>query len=351
MVPVPHSSATYSVRGGEWYSVKCKCEDAGKKRLGFSYVCGQNVRVRGRKTPLRFSNHLCRCVHKECHKESWFWKWMRELELFDDKVPVSLEEKGVRLNKGKSDLFHARDVDLPKGMKAFSSKDVPDYAVDYLLGRHFDVEELTAKFGIMYAPRGCKWVSADSEGNKKQNVLEQPKMFIPVYARRRLIGWQFRAIDSGLDMDRFYTHGSDLSNALYNMDRSKYYARICIVEGPADTWRVSQLSPHGISGAGLLSKGLSDARIQICANLWGYFCEGYLMLDSMRKDEGNTPKVLTKMAQSLVDAGAFPSGMHIVHLPHGDPAEFKPEELLDMIEETRASGPSVVPLEQLGESS
>ncbi len=321
----------FRVHGGEQYMIRCPvCEDTHKKRLGFSYLCGQRAKIPSYKKVVAFSPYMYRCFHKECQRYPELRKWVKYSGILDMDI-VDLKDQEVNLQKKKMfELYKTEDMKLPKKVKPLMSPEVPDVVIDYIHERGFSPDYLSQDFGIMYASKGVSFYNSNTQ---EMEEFGEDKLIIPVSGRRRLKGWQARSIHPN-SLLRYYTcPGSEFADLLYNMDNAKYYSGCGVVEGAADVWKINQLKDYGISGVGLLSKGMNTERIKILLRLWGFIHNwGFIMLDSEQKDP-DAPKKAEDISKKCIDNKIFPNGLAVVNLPYGDPGDFSPEELLEFIQD------------------
>lgn len=333
----------FTASGGERYLIRCPvCEDTAQKRLAFQYLCGAVVQLPQYANPVKFGRSMYRCVHNECQGGSELWKWLKDNKIFRPSL-LDLSSKEVQIQKGVFDQGTVTDVPLPKGVKSLLAASVPDFVLEYLIGRGHDPSYLYQKFGILYAPRGSTWLEkkTDTEGNPIEEFQElySDHLLFPIYARRRMCGWQLRYVpispeDTEKGNLKYRTVGAaNLRDALYNMDVAKFYPNVAIVEGAPDVWRCHELSSKGWTGVGLLSKGFNLERAEICEILWGYGNRrGCIMLDSIAKDS-QVEKQVQQIVSYLRQTKAFPGGLSIARLDEGDPGStIDNKVLLDKLE-------------------
>lgn len=343
----PQGGGVHQVIHGERYLVECPdCEDEHKKRLGISYLSGQTVKLPERKHPIAFSYNF-RCVHKECQRGQNLWRFLKDSGIWDLGIVHLEEAEGVKIQAAKS-FANKPVIQIPKVAKPVNAPAVPEHVIEYIRERGFDPDELVTEFDIKWMPAGSSWkipkeIQEKRNDDRKEIKFHYEKLVIPLIARRKLIGWQMRAVSED-DPIRYYTAPeTDLVSMLYNMDQAKFSRGVIITEGATDAWKASKVFEYRdksgekvkpVNAVALFGKGFSKERLRIISNLWGSELDwGCLMLDSTQEDK-SIGETAGKIAQDLRDHHAFPAGFSIAYLDSGDPGDHSVKELEDAVNES-----------------
>jgi hypothetical protein len=206
--------------------------------------------------------------------------------------------------------------------------EVPDTVLQYLEERRFDPYSLHEQHTVMYMPEGVKYMSGDEE---KEN--QEDRLLIPILQRMRTAGWQARIIGQGKyehshKKKYIFPGGSKKGEWIYNMDTALYEVDITLVEGVSDVWRV------GSGGIALFGKKPSSVQYQIMSYLWKVAGSCVICLDKDAQKEAK------KVHEHLLKMKTFPDGISVLVLDKGDPADYNPREISQLLQEARNAATS-----------
>jgi hypothetical protein len=283
------------VHPGEYYAVCCPfCNDT-RHRCYINHTYGRDDELGRRQL------YLATCFNAGC-----------PLSLGDADSYQKLEEmivghKFVELRKAV--LQEGQTVDLKKisstwpGDVTRIDKLPGNHIVHtYLSGRGFDPELIGRFYNVHWCHNANRFICQD-------------RLIIPIYYRKRMVGWQARA---AYDCDwkksyipKYYTApGTPRRQVLYNYGNAVNYQTAVVVEGVTDVWRVG---PQAVCTLGatmtlqqqsLLVRGFKD------------YC-GVLLYDP-DVIKNAKPKALEKLYQLVQDLDSkLNSGFCRVDLPEG----------------------------------
>jgi len=331
---LPSKALGYSRKGsvyamvsswGECY--RMNCPDCGDKEghLFFCHLAGVTAISPHYKTPLKFSDRLCVCHRRNCHRNSSsFQKWLKGLKLH--KLPtIDLSAAGKMLKTSmKYGICVGASDTLPSPTYPLFSEYTPQFVRDWvLINRRHDPYFLQNVHGVGYSPPGGSYKNLSHPEGRQDREFYDHRLVIPAIQGRELIGWQARFIGQRCPKKtaKYLTSPNmSKSNFLYGLDKSLLHNIVVITEGVFDVWRVGDIavSPFGHS----LS---SMQRMQLRA-VYGRNGGCILMLDPNVNDEAYT------LALELDAAGIFPRGVVPVYMYDGkDPDERNVHELRDII--------------------
>lgn len=208
---------------GEYYAVCCPfCNDT-------RFRCYINHRYGTDDELGRPQTFLATCFNAGCPlslKNSTTYQQLEEMltghKLFELRKAAIQEGKEIDVSKIRANW--------PGEVTRLDKLPSNHEAVIYLAGRGFD----PAKIGRFYNVHWC---------TKSDRFICQDRLIIPIYHRKKMVGWQARA---AYDCDwkqsyvpKYYTApGTPRRQILYNFGNAVYYQTGVIVEGVTDVWRV-----------------------------------------------------------------------------------------------------------------
>lgn len=238
----PRRVITQGLSWGEYYCVSCPfCNDTAHK-LWINHTYGADVDPT---TGRRSDTHLAVCYKNNCVDSPERRDQLETLifgpgRRFLSRVPIS---------EGTLEL-EPQTVELPGKIVALSELPPAALAVQYLVRRGFDVDELTRVFRV--------GVCEDAVPRYRPM---QGRIFIPSYFNGNLVAWQGRVPTEQPVTMKYYTAGTK-SRALYNYDTAKNQPFVVIVEGAPSVWRV------GPAAVSLFGKSLSFWQENTIATTW-----------------------------------------------------------------------------------
>jgi hypothetical protein len=296
---------------GEAYHLNCPgCKDT-RKRLYVCHMYGQKFLKPGTKQEY-FAGRAYICHNEQCDVTAW-------LDQLDNSVVCTYIESKPR---GFVRIID-KEMDIPKGCIPLIDPGVPSEVLSYLQERHFDPFFLHQEHMVMYMPEGTTYMSGE-----EKHASTEDRILIPIVQRIRAVGWQARIIGNGKYPDsskkKYIFPGRSKKNQwLYNMDTALYQTDITIVEGVTDVWRV------GAGGLAIFGKKPSAHQYQIISYLWKVAGSCVICLDK------DAQKQAKKIHEVLLASGGFPDGVTNLELEHGDPADYSPRELQELIKDAR----------------
>jgi len=313
---------------GEAYAVNCpECENentrAGdrKHRLYFSHVWGSSVVLgRKKKEVVSFGTAgLAVCHHHHCRFEGsrWAAALRKELGLQQKRNNQYITQRPRKLTAKNLPV----ELALPPETLPLTTKEAPISVLNYLrVERGFDPAELARDYHLRVVLAGSElW---RNEQDEVFNSFDD-RIVVPVYCRRRLVGWQARLARKAVGNDRKYLFPPKMkkNRMLYNMDTAWRHLDIAIVEGVTDVWRIGELA------VALFGRCISREQIRIAEILWGWKGQCVVLLD------GGELEATEKVVKSLRQSGAFPQGVIGGRLAPGyDPADYTQKEVRFEIE-------------------
>lgn len=229
---------------GEYYCVNCPfCNDVGN-RLWINHLYGADYNPRtGRRTDT-FLAH--------CYKNSCLAAEGRSAQL-EDMIfgPGKWANRKLAIRTG--DLSKAAEtVDVPG--EIIPLRDLPAHhpAVEYLVARNFDINELSDVFQI----------GVCTNASHRWRIMNG-RIYIPSFFNKQLVAYQGRLARNTNNKQeiKYYTQGRK-SQTLYNYDTARNEAAVVLVEGAPSVWRV------GRAGVSLFGKTLSYWQENTIATTW-----------------------------------------------------------------------------------
>lgn len=236
----------------EHYCVNCPfCNDM-KRRLCVNYRWG-TVFEGGSDIP---AMHLIDCKNENCLADWDNYRFFRAL--LDSAVAVAPLGTGLREEAAEEQ----KPPEWPGECIMLGDLPPTDPAVAYMAGRGFDPVVLTKAYGV----RVCRKVASRY---RKYARFIQDQLIFPVFADRRMVGWQARPpldlpwkdpiLKKTLPPKYFTCPGMQRSNYAANFDSASRYRSLAVVEGWTD---VFSFGPPSIC---LLSKRVSSRHREILA--------------------------------------------------------------------------------------
>lgn len=308
---------------GEVHRMNCPfCGDK-RQRLFVCHLAGAKVTIPGRSGAIRFSDFIAVCHNERCHAENPRFRawWLSVLQ--NRPFEMSLNElTAPKRMSSMSHLFTTVTRQLPVPCYSLTSSMVPAAVHEYLIGRKFCPYELQMNHLVGYSPAGATYELDDPE--KKEGVLREARIIVPVMAGRRIVGWQGRVardVSKEEHVPKYFTcPGMHKDNVWYNMDNALLGNLAVIVEGVFDVWRV------GVPGICPLGKTISDQQKLLLKLLFGQNGGCLVMLDPDAHQRTYT------MAMELSQLGIFPRGVIPVYLRDKDPASTTTAEMRTILE-------------------
>ena len=312
-------------RWGECYRMNCPgCGDR-EGHLFFCHLAGARVLSSQYKTPLKFSDRLCVCHRRNCHRNSdSFQKWLKGLRLH--KLPLlDLSEAGKMVKTSmKYGICVGVSDTLPSPTYPLFSEYTPQPVRDWVLDdRRYDPYQLQNIHGVGYSPPGASFKNLSHPEGQQDREFYDHRLIIPAIQGRELVGWQARYVgkDCPKKTPKYLTSPNmSKSNFLYGLDKALLHNIVVITEGVPDVWRVGDIavSPFGHSLSPM-------QRMQLRA-VYGRNGGCIVMLDPDVNDEAY------KLALELDAEGIFPRGVVPVYMYDGkDPDERTVHELREII--------------------
>lgn len=291
---------------GEEYLVCCPfCNDT-RFRLSINHRWGvPDPTTRNRNL------HLAICYNENCLQEgnNRLRLWHRVQAVMS--CPARLQAVPVQSVKTVNP-DEVRVVSFPGRVMGIADlkRSCPSHpAVRYLEQRGFCLEYLQRCFRV--------GVVLDSERPSYTG-----RIFVPVYWKAQLRGWQLRAADN-VSQPRWYTMpGMPKSLLLYNADTALLQPVKILVEGASSAWSV------GIQALACFGKSVSNHQLRHIADSMRENHRLILMLDPDPEPEPGREHHLVVAARKVASYESLRQSTYVVWLPKGkDPADFNRQEL------------------------
>jgi hypothetical protein len=296
-------------RWGETYYVNCPvCGDT-KHRLGFSHLWNTCAKIKN--ASVYFSKTLNYCFNEQCDIRRYF-------DRIESNIDGTVE---IKTTPKAFSAYIPEELELPAECLPIIHNDVPEYVVEYLLQRKFDLQELNDIFHIKFAPGGTVYPTSG-----EPYTAYEDKLVIPIIQKLKLVSYQLRTLDSANRRKYYNPAGIPKSHFLYNVDQAMEHADIVIVEGVTDVWRI------GAQAVCLFGKSQSCAQRELMKTLWGYDGCCIVVLDS--DADYDSLKLYKKLKYEKI----FPRGVFQLCLENGDPADHKRNNLFELLEKAGAEG-------------
>jgi hypothetical protein len=213
------------VYAGEYYCVNCPFCDDNRRRLWINHRYGQpNGRYR--------DTWLAHCYNEECLRNPDYRKQLEGWLIgFQNRAE---RDKVWQVFQGKEEIVELRPHDPPGYVVPIEQLPQTHQAVQYLIGRGFDIAELAR----LYKPVWCEVANSDY----KEAVH---RIIAPVYLRGVCVGFQGRLpFDApkeyyANERPKYYTCPSmPRGMVVYNWDTARHYPFMVLNEGFTDVWSV-----------------------------------------------------------------------------------------------------------------
>ena len=303
------------IHPGEYYAVCCPfCNDT-RFRCYINHAYGRDDELGRQQT------HLATCFNAGCPLS------VGDASSYQQLAEMVIGHKLVELRKAV--LQEGQVVDLEKIRSTWPGEVVridklpSNHLVHtYLSGRGFDPDLVGRFYNVHWCTKAARFICQD-------------RMIIPIYHRKRMVGWQARA---AYDCDwkksyipKYYTApGTPRRQILYNYGNAVNYRTVIVVEGVTDVWRVG---PQAVCTLG------ATMTIQQRSLLVRGFKQhnGVLLYDPDVFENANE-KTREKLEQLIQDLGTkLNSGFCRVNLPEGtDPGSLDRSFLRSYVTQTAA---------------
>lgn len=289
---------------GEYYCVHCPfCNDQGHK-LWINHLYGVDYDAR---TGRRTDTFLARCYKNDCLAVEGRSMQLEQL-IFGPGRKV-IKTMAIRAGDMTPD---AETLDVPGTIIPLTDLPTDHPAVNYLVGRGFDLEELTTVYRVGLCV----------EAVPRYRIMNN-RIYIPGYFNNRLVAFQGRLTREPRHKDepKYYTQGKK-SRALYNYDLAANEKFAVIVEGCPSVWRI------GRPGVALLGNTLSFWQENTIATTWAGK-PVFVLLDfgADQKLEHITMQLCQHNLQLIP----------LIMPDERDPADYSRAELRDMLSAAAAS--------------
>jgi hypothetical protein len=289
---------------GEYYAVCCPfCSDQGY-RLWVNYRYGSTTDAH---TGRREKTYLAHCYHKNCLSVPGRRTQLEDL-IFGQHRRGIIAPPIVHVD---ADVAPPPPITPPGDIVSLTELSPDHPALAYLRSRNFDPADLAVNYSVGFCTKpaaGC--------------YLMQQRIYIPVIARKQLIGWQGRAISDTVSPKYYNSRFMQKSRTLYNFDTASQQPYAVVVEGVPSVWRI------GAAGVCLFGKTMSHWQCLTLATTWAHK-PIFLLLDHDAAE--NTEQCYRELCRH--DACVVP-----VFLPDArDPADYTREELSTILNATAAA--------------
>ncbi len=234
---------------GERYVMDCPfCGDT-RGRMAVSHMYGT------KEIDSNYNNYsLWKCLNEECQSVPSYRDRLQDI------LSTNISTVGRKYNVGaySPKVKIVRSIDLPTAefpgvLKPLAELPSDHRAIQYLESRSYDIKELNDIYKISYI---------DHIPTRCREVMAKDRIFIPVYHREVMVGWQARFIGDNVNFKKSgiqkYLTFFPKSQILYNIDRvDTTDAPLVVVEGATDTWR------YGDNAVAMFGKAASTRQIQL----------------------------------------------------------------------------------------
>ena len=242
---------------GEQYAINCPCCNDSRHRCYISYQYGE----RDPRTDSP-NHHLWFCHNDQCHRDQTNRVRMQAM------LTPSLAGQ-ARAQRRKADQAKAgnpapaptpQPIAAPEGRTPVDQLLADHPASQYLIGRGFDLAELSAVWGVCWV-HSCRNTRPNAEGRIAFPILRpEPPFSTAADAQTVLAGWQARIIPGfrpAVAPDAKYVSAARMqrSSLLYGLPQARQTTGpVAVVEGPTDVWRC------GPGAVALLGKDLASSQ-------------------------------------------------------------------------------------------
>lgn len=259
---------------GELYYIRCPfCSRPGDGRLRayVSHFYGQPHPVTG--VPM---THLAQCWNENCFSEPG------RSDEFELRLLGALATPLAPVSDAIGTPPAPFRPAMPGMCLPLSGLGLKHPAVEYVLGRGFDPDELARDYGASYC------LDAKLEYRWALN-----RLVIPVHQDGKLAGWQARRIDEDKSFKYYSMPGWHAGDQLYNFDAARLGRCVVIAEGVFDVWAV------GREGVALFGKDVSPGQMRQLSALVEVEPLVVLLLDP--KEDSARGKAHAKLAPLFSD--------------------------------------------------
>jgi len=241
----------------------------------------------------------------------------RRLELYEEVAEVGTSGglDHARIHEGKEVNLDEVYAEWPGPVTRVDHLKQSHKAYQYLVSRDFDPRRIGPFYNVHYCHDSFRW-------------LARQRLIIPVYSKKRMIGWQARAPRDDVRWDKdgappkYYTMpGTPRRMVVYNIANARRYHTGVGVEGPTDVWSFGPMSCCTL-GAGMThfqkQKITSVFKDRSFVLLW----------DPEEYEKEKTQKLIRELED------AFAEGFAAVKLPKGrDPGSLDRWFMRDYVEQ------------------
>jgi hypothetical protein len=293
------------VMPGEYYRINCPyCQDT-RQRLWINHRFG----TMDSETDSNF-DHMAICYNEDCLADYTLRDYLLD-RVYGFRNRNERRSHAVVIRPGTvPEVSGLKEVTWPGSMLKLSELKPTDKARRYLEARNFDPDTLATQFDVRY----CALAAPEYR-------LAQGRLIIPVYFRKKLVGWQGRFLGD-IDFKRenvpkYYTMpGFARRLVFYNYDQMRTGRLAIITEGVTDVWRL------GAAGLAVLGSGLSAPQVGLLKR-WQEKKDGLIVLlldgDAPEKADKAYTTLTATIPQRQVCRISLPS--------HRDPGDFAPDVL------------------------
>lgn len=294
---------TRATNWGEYYCVCCPfCRETNFK-LWINHMYGASCDP---KSGRRNDTFLAHCYRNDCLEVEGRSAQLEEL-IFG---PGRSLRRNMVIRPGTVPDVN-ETLDLPGTI--LKLPDLPEHhpAIEYLVSRGFDINELSTTFNV--------GLCVDASPRYK---IMNGRIFIPTYFNGRLVAWQGRLTrNAGKNEIKYYTQGRK-SRALYNYDVAAKENVVVLVEGAPSVWRL------GKAAVCLFGKTLSYWQENTIATTWAGK-PVFVLLDCDARKE---------LEQAVMQLCQHNLKVVPVVLPDArDPADYSRADLFSILSEAAAS--------------
>ncbi len=312
----PGRVITQAASWGEYYCVCCPfCNDVGHK-LWINHTYGVDYDA---KTGRRTDTYLACCYKNSCLQKPGKFEQLEQM-IFGPGRPV-IKRAAIRVVEP---VPESTELNLPGTIVRIDELPHTHRAVEYVVGRGFDPQQLASVFNV----------GVCVEASFRYRIMTG-RIFIPSYFNKKLVAWQGRMTrDAAKGEIKYYTQGSK-SRALYNYDVACTQPFVVLVEGAPSVWRL------GVTGVCLFGKTLSHWQANTVGTTWAGK-PVFVMLDCDARKELETATAQLSQHNVAVIPVLLPDAR--------DPADYSQPELRSLLSAAAHSAGVPVDLSYLGGS-
>lgn len=206
---------------GEYYCVCCPfCRETNFK-LWINHLYGATYNARSGR---RNDTFLAHCYRSDCLEVEGRSAQLEEM-IFEPGRPIT---RNLVIRRGTV-TEETETLELPGTILSLTDLPGNHPAVEYLIARGFDLNELASVFNVGLC----------SNPNPRYSIMGG-RIFIPAYFNGKLATWQGRLTRAPKKNEpKYYTQGHK-SRALYNYDVAAKEELVVLVEGAPSVWRIGK---------------------------------------------------------------------------------------------------------------